>query len=192
MLKGEKAVLRALHPEDIDRYVEFRNDVELELLASGEPPLPRPKESLRVAIDQHLANPGSDVWFAIETQSDFLGHCQLTNVDQFARSCELTIAIGNRDYQNRGFGRDAIKLLTKYAFRLLNMNRVWVRVPASNQRALRCFTACGFAEEGRLRQHIWRDGSYDDIVHLAVLRDHWNGTAAVPAEVSAASAPLAD
>ena len=100
-------------------------------------------------------------------------------MDQFARSCELTIAIGNRDYQNRGFGRDAIKLLTKYAFRLLNMNRVWIRVPASNQRALRCFLACGFVEEGRLRQHIWRDGSYDDIVHLAVLRDNWNGAAIV-------------
>ncbi|MGH2634163.1 MAG: GNAT family N-acetyltransferase [Tepidiformaceae bacterium] len=189
MLKGEKAVLRAIHPEDIDRYAEFRNDVELELLASIEPPLPRPGGVLRAAVDRHLANPGTDVWFAIETQSDFLGQCGLSNVDQFARSCELTISIGDRDYQNRGFGRDAIKLLTKYAFRLLNMNRVWVRIPASNQRALRCFCACGFVEEGRLRQHIWRDGSYDDVVYLAVLRDEWNGSASVPL---AAPAPADD
>jgi len=192
MLKGEKAVLRAIHPEDIDRYAEFRNDIELELLGSDEPPQPRPREVVREAVERYLANPGSDVWFAIETQSDFLGQCRLLTVDQFARSCELTISIGNRDYQNRGFGRDAIKLLTKYAFRLLNMNRVWVRVPATNARALRCFTACGFLEEGRLRQHLWRDGSYDDAVYLAVLRDEWNGTAPVPSPASPETAGAAD
>lgn len=175
MLKGEKAILRAIHPEDIDRYAEFRNDVELELLTSVGPPLPRPHDVIRAEVERHLANPGPDVWFAIETQSDFLGQCRLFHVDEFARSCELAISIGHRDYQNRGFGRDAIKLLTKYAFRLLNMNRVWAQVPATNQRALRCFTACDFLEEGRLRQHIWRDGNYDDIVQLAILRDEWNG-----------------
>ena len=182
MLKGERAILRAIHPEDISRYAEFRNDVELELLTSAEPPLPRPAEAVRGIVERFLAAPGSDVWFGIETQSDFLGHCRLSNVDQFARSCELTIVIGNRDYQGRGFGSDAVKLLTKYAFRLLNMNRVWLTVAATNERAIRCFRACGFVEEGRLRQHIWRDGGYDDVLQMALLREDWSAVRAPTAD----------
>jgi len=43
-------------------------------------------------------------------------------------------------------------------------------VHGRNQRAIRAYRACGFVEEGRLRQHVWSDGAYDDLVIMAVLR----------------------
>ena len=36
-------------------------------------------------------------------------------------------------------------------------------VHASNQRAIRAYTACGFVEEGRLRAHVYSNGRYDDL-----------------------------
>ena len=44
---------------------------------------------------------------------------------------------------------------------------------ATNERAIRCYRACGFVEEGRLRQHDYSDGAYVDVVAMGILRDEW-------------------
>jgi RimJ/RimL family protein N-acetyltransferase len=36
-------------------------------------------------------------------------------------------------------------------------------------RAIRAYHACGFVKESRLRQHVWSDGAYDDLVIMGVL-----------------------
>ena len=40
-------------------------------------------------------------------------------------------------------------------------------------RAIRAYRACGFVEEGRLRQHVWSDGAYIDLVYMGILREEW-------------------
>ena len=60
-----------------------------------------------------------------------------------------------------------------YAFRLRNQRRVWLWVHAGNERAARSYRACGFVEEGRLRQHVWSNGNYEDAVYMGILRSEW-------------------
>ncbi|NLG24638.1 MAG: GNAT family N-acetyltransferase, partial [Clostridiales bacterium] len=38
-------------------------------------------------------------------------------------------------------------------------------------RAIRCYEKCGFQLEGRLRQDIYSDGAYRDLLMMGVLRD---------------------
>jgi len=45
----------------------------------------------------------------------------------------------------------------------------------SDERAIRCYLACGFVEEGRPRQFAWIDGEYTDLVNMSILRDEWQG-----------------
>jgi len=47
----------------------------------------------------------------------------------------------------------------------------------TDERGLRAYRACGFVEEGRLRQHVWGDGRYIDLVYMGVLREEWQGKA---------------
>lgn len=173
MLKGDKVVLRPMRREYLARYGEFLNDIELQLLSSDEAPMPMEHERLLKQFDEHLARPRSEfIWFAIEVQGGkFVGQCILHRFDQAARTCELGITIGDADYMNRGYGRDAVSLLTRYAFRLLNMRKVWLTTNATNVRAQKAFAAAGFEEEARLRNHIWLDGRYDDLVYMAAFRD---------------------
>ncbi|MDQ3643109.1 MAG: GNAT family N-acetyltransferase, partial [Actinomycetota bacterium] len=44
-----------------------------------------------------------------------------------------------------------------------------------NERAIRSYRACGFVEEGRLREHSWVDGRYKDLVHMGIMRSEWAG-----------------
>ncbi|MEO9255062.1 MAG: GNAT family protein [Tepidiformaceae bacterium] len=172
MLTGTRVTLRPMRREDAASYNALRNDVEIALLARNSPPAPEEMERTLAAFDEQLKrDPREQPWFAIEADGKFIGQCLLRDFDHTSRTCELGISIGDRAYWGHGYGREAVELLIDFAFRLSNMERVWLTVSGANERAQRCYAACGFVEEGRLRRHIWVDGKYDDLVYMGVLRD---------------------
>jgi len=175
MLYGELVTLRAVTREDLPRLAQFNNDIEVELAGGGAPPMPQSLERLRSTFEHDLSRGGRDgAWFAIDAAGTFIGQCGLRNFNETDRTCELGIAIGDREYWGRGYGRDAVLLLLNYAFRVRNLRKVSLRTNGNNERAIRAYRACGFIEEGRLRRHVWSDGAYIDLVHMGVLRDEWD------------------
>ncbi|HEY7122903.1 MAG TPA: GNAT family protein [Ktedonobacterales bacterium] len=170
MLKGEKVLLRALRDEDIKQLAEFNNDVEYELLAGGDPWEPQTFAQF-AAQWRHWARRGP--LFAIEADGKLIGTCGLFHFDETARTCELGIGIGDRNYWGRGYGRDALRVLLNYAFRLRNLHKVCLRVDGINARAIGSYQAVGFVEEARLRAHVWNNGRYVDEILMGILRSEW-------------------
>ena len=182
MLKGEKVVLRPLERTDLPRLCAFNNDVEVELSGGGDPPMPQSLARLEAEFDERARHGGRDgAFFAIEVAGTFIGQCGLEQhaglVDSTAGTLELGIAIGDKSFWGKGFGRDAVNVLLDYAFRLRNAHKVWLRVNAPNERAIRAYQACGFVEEGRLRSHVWGDGRYLDLVYMGILREEFSARA---------------
>lgn len=174
MLFGEKVTLRALRRDDLPRLCEFNNDVEVELAGGGDPPYPQSLERLQAEFDAGIGQSGrDDTSFALVADGEFTGTCALFSFNAAAQTCSLGITIGDRAYWGRGYGRDAVRMLLDYAFRLRNVRRVHLTVNGNNERAQRAYRACGFVEEGRLRQHVWSDGQFIDLVHMGILRDEW-------------------
>lgn len=172
VLTGELVTLRPIEPDDYPTLNRFANDVEVELLGGGDPPSPTPQASSAAAYEQQRENPDS-INFAItanEANSKLIGQCGLWRHDQLGRTVELGITIGVREYWGRGYGREAVTLLVDYAFRLRNLRKVHLSVHASNTRAIRCYAAAGFVEEGRLREQGWSNGAYVDLVLMGRLR----------------------
>lgn len=176
MLQGTYVVLRSMSRTDLPILWAFNNDLEIELAGGGDPPIPQSLARLEATFDQETAKGGRDgTQFAIETEGRFIGHCGLFHGDETARTCELGITIGDKHFWGRGYGRDAISLLVRYAFQHHNYHKVWLRVHAANVRAIRAYQACGFVEEGRLRAHVWSNGIYDDLLVMGLLRAEWRG-----------------
>jgi RimJ/RimL family protein N-acetyltransferase len=174
MLTGQKVILRPIRRADLERLCQFNNDIEVEIAGGGDPPMPQSLERLQAEFDADASKGGRDcATFAIEADGQFIGHCALFQFDAAARTCSLGITIGDKDYWGRGYGRDAVRLLLDYAFRLRNVRRVHLSVNGANERALRAYLACGFVEEGRLRQHLWSAGRYVDLVQMGILREEW-------------------
>ena len=174
MLRGQKVVLRALGRQDLERLCQFNNDLEVELAGGGDAPMPQALERLRAEFDAKVSQGGRDgAEFGIEADGKLIGQCALFQFDHVARTCALGITIGDKAYWGRGYGRDAVRALLDYAFRLLNLHRVFLSVNGNNDRALRAYGACGFVEEGRLRAHVWNDGAYVDLVYMGILRAEW-------------------
>jgi RimJ/RimL family protein N-acetyltransferase len=178
MFKGQKVLLRATKREDMERQWVSENDPELFYLDGGRP-RPSSLESLYQYFDQNQSREDG-VSFAIEADGKYIGHCGLHSYNTTAHLCELSIEIGDKAYWGQGYGRDAIRLLLTYAFEHMNMHRVWLTTHAENERAMRCYKACGFVEEGRLRQHVYLRGHYVDRVVMGILREEFASPPADP------------
>ncbi len=174
MLQGKKVKLRAIEREDLERLHHFNNDLQIEVAGGGDPPMPQSLARLQAEFETNCSQGGREgMSFAIEVEGNFIGTCALFNHNPEARTCEMGITIGDKTYWGQGNGREAIQLLLHYAFHYRNLRRVYLNVNSTNKRAIQAYRACGFVEEGRLRQHVWSDGAYIDLVYMGILRGEW-------------------
>ena len=82
--------------------------------------------------------------------------------------------IGDKSVWNQGYGTETMRLLLRHAFQTLNLRRVFLRVNSDNLYAIRTYEKVGFMHEGRLRQAVYIDGEYDDLLMMSVLRTEWD------------------
>jgi RimJ/RimL family protein N-acetyltransferase len=161
---------------DIARQHEFFQDPEFYGLDSAAPrvsPLERAQTfyETRVNFEENIAP------FAIEADGKYIGYCTLMDLQNRFGNLELGIGIGDRAYWGRGYGREAVRLLLDYGFHYLGARRIALTTNAKNERAIRCYLACGFVEEGRPRKVLWIEGEYVDLVEMSILRDEWQAMA---------------
>ncbi|MBP9760373.1 MAG: GNAT family N-acetyltransferase, partial [Candidatus Pacebacteria bacterium] len=81
--------------------------------------------------------------------------------------------IGDVAHQGQGYGTEAKMLLLDYAFNTLNLRKVCSTVLAFNGRSQRYNEKCGYVVEGVQKAQVFRDGSYHDLILMAVFRDDW-------------------
>jgi RimJ/RimL family protein N-acetyltransferase len=168
VLRGDLVTLRPIEADDYDRLAAFSNDVEVELLANDEPPRPRSRASVAEFWDG-VAERG-EVAFGISADDKLIGFCRFTNADPVSQTAAVGISIGDREYWGRGYGREALRLLVDYGFRLRNLRKLWLAVHSNNPRAIRAYEAVGFIEEGRQRAQLWRAGEYVDVVYMGLTK----------------------
>lgn len=179
MFKGEKVILRPKQREDVARQHEFNQDIELYGLDCDFPHASS-LEKAQADFEAWINKPDENsAWFAIEADGKYIGDCCLMNLNHRHGNLELGIVIGDRDYWGRGYGREATQMLLTYGFHYLGARRIVLTTHAKNERAIRCYRACGFVEEGRPRKAIWMEGEYIDLVNMSILREEWQAQGAV-------------
>jgi RimJ/RimL family protein N-acetyltransferase len=76
-----------------------------------------------------------------------------------------------RPYWDRGYGTDAVRVLCRFAFREMNLQRVGLSVYDINPRGVRAYEKVGFKEEGRRRRGHFADGRYVDVIVMGLLAE---------------------
>ncbi|TDQ42747.1 GNAT family N-acetyltransferase [Aureibacillus halotolerans] len=98
-----------------------------------------------------------------------IGLISLLQLDYVNANAECTIDIAEKSYWGKGYGRDAMDTLMRYAFDELRLHRLSLKVFSYNDRAIRLYEKLGFQVEGRHRDAIFRNGQYHDIFFMACL-----------------------
>lgn len=174
MLRGTHVNLRPFEREDVKRQHELMANVDLVLpaYASWEPVALASREKW---FDKRAESEEQQVQFAIDVDEHFVGFINLHpwSVNRRAGTGMFGMAILDPNYVGKGYGREALSLFLDWAFRIQNFRRIGLITWADNQRAVRCYKACGFVEEGREREAEYVAGEYVDIITMGLLRREW-------------------
>ena len=98
-----------------------------------------------------------------------LGSVYIRDIDRQHSKAEYGIFIGEDRARGRGLGTAAARLMLEYCFRQEKLHRIYLRVFASNEPAIRSYEKAGFVREGLLREDVCIDGEYRDIVWMAAV-----------------------
>jgi RimJ/RimL family protein N-acetyltransferase len=126
-------------------------------------------EMMRSAAEQHplaIELRDGDDWRLAGNAGRF--HIEWTN-----RSAEFGIFIGDKSLWDKGYGTEVLQLFLQHAFDTLNLNRIYLRVFATNARAKRSYEKAGLVPEGTLRRAVFRNGQYIDVHIMSILRSEW-------------------
>ena len=175
MLKGERVKLAPLKREYIEKFLEWLNDSEITQYLMRYRPLTRDMEE---EWFNNLKTEENTIIFSIlltenKDKDLLIGNCGIQDINWKDRTAVCGVFIGDKKNQGKGYGTEALRLLVKYGFNTLNLNRIELNVDDFNIRAIKCYKKVGFVEEGRKRQAVFKNGQYNDVIYMSILQMDW-------------------
>jgi len=175
MLYWKRIRLRANERSDLPKFVEWLNDPEVRRYLSMSLPISQAAEEQW--FENMLKRPPEEQSLGIEIKDGdgwrLIGNCSIFDINRRARSAEVGLFIGDKSCWNKGYGTEVMRLLLRYGFGTLNLNRIFLRVDAENMGGIHAYEKAGFIHEARLRESDFREGSYCDDLIMSVLRSEW-------------------
>lgn len=168
MIETPQLRLRAWRSDDLPVLTRLRNDIGLQAQL-----LVRARGNSGAQVQQWLqdrsAAAGSLLWILADRHSDqALGFLQFTGMDGIDRRAELGICL-MPEAQGGGRGREAITAALPYLQNNWDLRKVSLRVRNDNAPAIRCYEQLGFERCGLLREDIFLEGRWLDIVLMEKL-----------------------
>ena len=171
----ERAKLRPLRADDARISEKWRNDPEVRDPSLGfRFPVTAAMEDRWIA-GVLLPDDNTRVVFAVEDATDdvLVGFVYLQDIDWIARHAAFGVLLGDRSRHGRGIGTDALRIMLRFGFEMLNLQKIYLSVAAYNTRALKLYEREGFRHDGTLRRHVFLDGAYHDLVQMSFLLDEY-------------------
>lgn len=173
----ESVFLRALDDSDLDRMHRWHNDPSLyETLVGTFRFVSRAAESEWLRQRANYTAQEVNLAICVRETGEHVGGICLRKIDWVARNASLNVFIGEKTHRGKGYGGSSIRQLLRHAFLDLGLNRIYLQVLASNTTAIHLYENCGFAREGLLRNHAFKDGILCDVVIMAICATEFRKT----------------
>ena len=106
----------------------------------------------------------------IEYNGTPVGVIGLLEIDKINKKAEYYITIGRDDFKRKGIATIASRLILKYAFEVLELNKVYLNVDSKNKAACTLYEKIGMMCEGEFVEDLYHNGKFIDRRRYAVLR----------------------
>jgi diamine N-acetyltransferase len=176
-IRGEKINLRSYRPDDIDMIMRLENhpDPRATLFYAR----PVTKQQLTEKMQQLASDPNAVVLTISSREDDQpLGQTALLRIDWVGRMAIFFLGIADKENWSKRYGSEAVKMIIKYAFDTLNLNRIQLHVAVENQAAVKIYQKQGFQIEGTLREAMYHEGRFSDFYVMGILKSAYTKTSA--------------
>jgi RimJ/RimL family protein N-acetyltransferase len=115
------------------------------------------------------------IHFRIRARNDdrLVGFAELLRISWTNANGTVRLGIGAAEDQRKGYGRETLTLLLRYAFDELNLFQLTALIPEYNLPAQSLFKGFGFIEEVCCRQALERDSRRWDLLQYGLLAEEW-------------------
>jgi RimJ/RimL family protein N-acetyltransferase len=173
MIEGTLVNLTPLDPANAEIARAWVSDPRVNTwMVAGHAPITAASELAFYANAEKEQAEGVGYQFEIHAADDgrLLGNCGLMEIDRFDRHGEVGIFIGNPAEHGKGFGRDSIVALLRFAFETIGLHTVRIRAICGNDRAIALYRSIGFKDVGTLREGRYIRGQFHDVALLDMTR----------------------
>lgn len=174
VLQGEGVILRAPRETDKQDRLADGRDADFRKMVGGDPRTLPPLTAAEVEQWYHQVCAEPYYWI-IEAEGRCIGVARLHAIDPQNRRATYAVGIFGPELRGRGFGTAATRLVLAYAFNVLALHRVDLRVLTFNTRAIACYEKCGFVREGVEREGAWIGGEWQSDLVMSILEQEYKG-----------------
>ena len=172
---GDKIVLRAIEEKDREMFLNLINDPDTEEMIGG---LSFPVSSIEQEqwIKAQVGNKTVLRCVVVEKEelAEGLGTVILSDLDYKNGVAQVHIKMVKGEGRGRGYGTDALKAISKYAFEELRLNCIYANVLSYNFVSQKLFEKCGFKKDGILRSRVYKKGKYVNMISYSILKGDVN------------------
>lgn len=177
MIVGKLVRLRAIEREDLPKIIEWRNDPEVYRNYIEYEPLSLAKQERW--FESTLGHPTERNFIVATDDGSAIGTIGLGNIDARSRVGEvIRFIVGDKRYRLRGHAVEALFLALAHGFNHLNLHKIYATDLASNPKMISMHKQFGFLQEATLREHVFHEGEYVDVVILGLLRSEFREASA--------------
>ncbi|EEB74411.1 GNAT family N-acetyltransferase [Thermococcus sp. AM4] len=165
VLRGEKVSLGILLKEDLRKSWEWYNERSTvrNFFNSAYFTLPEEEEEFYEELKKNKEK--APAFAVLKNDGTLIGIAGFNWANWSARWGELFYYLAPEE-RGKGYGTEVVRLLCEYAFRHLNLRKVWAKVHSDNIPSIRVLEKNGFSLSGRFREHVWSDGRYlDELIY---------------------------
>lgn len=170
-IEGEKVCLRAMEPEDVERMYRWENDASIWSVSGTIAPFSRHQLQRFLDEQQFDLQQTRQQRLIIQTLEEgcAVGAVDLFELDFLHRRAGIGILIAEPSQRGRGYAKDALCAVERYAREVLGLRQLWCNVGAENVASRALFAACGFEECGLKRAWNWSPDGWKDEIMLQKL-----------------------
>jgi len=172
-LISKNLIFRAIEEKDLPLMVKWRNDPENNYYFYEHEPLSMPMQ--KIWFENYLKNINTDKIFIIDEKEtgNTIGMVSVYHIDWRSRKAEWGRLILEKEVRGKGYSKQIEATIYNYVFEYLNLNKLLCEVFYFNNNVIKAHEKMGSKIEGVLRQHIYRHGTYQDVVVMSILKEDY-------------------
>lgn len=166
-LIGKKIYLREINKDDTDNIIKWRNCNEVRKFFIDQQLLTEDIHNgwLKSNVETRRA-----IQFIIVLKEEDLpiGSVFLKDIDLKNNKAEFGIFIGEEFGRGKGYGREALKIIVDYGFKVMKLNKIFLRALEENKAAIKCYQSVNFVCEGIFKEDVKSENQYKNIIFMAL------------------------
>ncbi len=170
VIETERLKLRPIDLRDTDDLFEYSSRLDNTYYIY---PRHRTPEDTKFAIANYFMDtPLGKYGIELKEEGKLIG-----TIDIRIKPNRLSAEIGyvlNLDYQGQGYATEAAESMLKFAFEVLELEKVYATCNAENVESEALMIRLGMTKEGELRRYqIWKSGEWINLLQYGILRDEY-------------------